>query len=159
MDFNAPKSTKVYLPAGAKWYDFETGKLFEGGQEIEREINIKSIPLYVKAGSILPIGPDVQYSTEKPWDDLEILVYAGADGKFCLYEDEFDNYNYEKGAFSTIGFSWNDKSGKLTIDARQGSYDGMIANRTFRVVLIRDGRRSEPKSVSYSGKKVTVKLN
>lgn len=158
VDFNAPKSTKVYLPAGTKWYDFESGKLFEGGQEIEREINIKSIPLYVKAGSILPIGPDVQYSTEKPWDDLEILIYAGADGKFCLYEDEFDNYNYENGAFSTIGFSWNDKSGKLTIDARKGSYDGMIANRTFRVVLITDGRRSAPKTINYSGKKVAAKL-
>ena len=158
VDFMATKTTKVYLPAGTVWYDFETMKQYEGGQEIERDINIKSVPLYVKAGSILPIGPDVQYSTEKPWDDLEILVYAGADGTFTLYEDEFDNYNYEKGAYSTIDFSFNGKSRQLTIGARQGSYDGMIQSRKFRVVLIKDGKRSEPKTVQYSGKKVKVSL-
>ena len=158
VDFTAPKSTKVYLPAGTNWYDYETLKMYEGGKEIEREVNISSIPLFVKAGSILPIGPDVQYSTEKPWDDLEILVYAGADGKFTLYEDEFDNYNYEKGAFSTIDFNWNDKSRTLTVNARKGSYDGMLKTRKFRVILIKDGKQSEPKTVNYSGKKITVKL-
>ena len=158
VDFTAPKTTRLYLPAGTSWYDFETMEQFEGGQEIERTVNIKSIPLYVKAGSILPVGPDVQYSTEKAWDDLEILVYAGADGKFCLYEDEFDNYNYEKGACSTIEFSYNGKSRQLTIGARKGSYDGMLQTRRFRVVLIKDGKRSEPKTVSYKGKKTTIKL-
>ena len=158
VDFLEVKSTKLYLPAGTSWYDYETLEKFNGGQEIERSINIKSIPLYVKAGSILPIGPDVQYSTEKPWDDLEIRVYAGANGTFCLYEDEFDNYNYEKGAYSTIDFSWNDKSRSLTIATRKGSYDGMIKNRKFRVILIKDGKKSEPKTVNYSGKKVSVKL-
>ena len=158
VDFLEAKSTKLYLPAGTSWYDYETMQKFDGGQEIERSINIKSIPLYVKAGSILPIGPDVQYSTEKPWDDLEIRVYAGANGTFCLYEDEFDNYNYEKGAFSTIDFSWNDKSRCLTIGTRKGSYDGMIKNRKFRVILIKDGKQSEPKNVTYTGKKVSVKL-
>ena len=157
VDFLETKSTKVYLPAGTKWYDFETMKLYNGGQEIEREVNIKSIPLFVKAGTILPIGPDVQYSTEKPWDDLEIRVYAGAGGTFCLYEDEFDNYNYENGACSTIEFSYNGKN-SLTIGARQGSFDGMIQNRKFRIILIRDGKQSEPKTVTYTGKKVTVKL-
>lgn len=158
VDFTAPKTTRLYLPAGTSWYDFETMEQFEGGQEIERTVNIKSIPLYVKAGSILPVGPDVQYSTEKAWDDLEILVYAGADGKFCLYEDEFDNYNYEKGACSTIEFSYNGKSRQLTIGARKGSYDGMLQTRRFRVVLIKDGKRSDPKMVSYKGKKTTIKL-
>ena len=158
VDFMEARSTRVYLPAGTKWYDYETLKMYDGGQEIEREVNIKSIPLFVKAGTILPIGPDVQYSTEKPWDDLEILVYAGADGTFTLYEDEFDNYNYEKGAYSTIDFSFNGKSRQLTIGARQGSYDGMIQSRKFRVVLIKDGKRSEPKTVQYSGKKVKVSL-
>ena len=158
VDFLEAKSTKLYLPAGTSWYDFETMQKFEGGQEIERSINIKSIPLYVKAGSIVPIGPDVQYSTEKPWDDLEIRVYAGANGTFCLYEDEFDNYNYEKGAFSTIDFKWNDKSHSLTINARKGSFDGMIKNRKFRVILIKDGQQTEPKTVNYTGKKVSVRL-
>ena len=158
VDFLEAKSTKLYLPAGTSWYDFETLENYNGGQEIERSINIKSIPLYVKAGSILPIGPDVQYSTEKPWDDLEIRVYAGANGTFCLYEDEFDNYNYEKGAYSTIDFSWNDKSRSLTINARKGSFEGMIQNRKFRIILIRDGKQTEPKTVNYTGKKVSVKL-
>ena len=157
VDFMEARSTKVYLPAGTKWYDFETMKLYNGGQEIEREVNIKSIPLFVKAGTILPIGPDVQYSTEKPWDDLEIRVYAGANGTFCLYEDEFDNYNYEKGACSTIEFSYNGKN-SLTIGARKGSFPGMIQNRKFRIVLVRDGKQSEPKTVSYTGKKISVKL-
>lgn len=158
VDFMEAKSTKVYLPAGTKWYDFETMKLYNGGQEIEREVNIKSIPLFVKAGTILPIGPDVQYSTQKPWDDLEILVYAGADGKFTLYEDEFDNYNYEKGACSTIEFSYNGKSRSLTIGARKGSFPGMIQQRTFRITVVTDGNKKEVKTVNYSGKKISVRL-
>ena len=158
VDFLEARSTKLYLPAGTTWYDFETMQKFDGGQEIERPVNIKSIPLYVKAGTILPIGPDVQYSTEKPWDDLEIRVYAGANGTFCLYEDEFDNYNYEKGAFSTIDFKWNDKSHSLTINARKGSFDGMIKNRKFRVILIKDGKATDPQTVTYTGKKVSVRL-
>ena len=158
VDFTAPKSTKVYLPAGTNWYDYETNKMYEGGKEIEREVNISSIPLFVKAGSILPIGPDVQYSTEKPWDDLEILVYAGADGKFTLYEDEFDNYNYEKGAYSTIDFTYNNKSRQFTVEARKGEYDGMIKERTFRVVLIKNGNRYDAKTVNYSGKRVKISL-
>ena len=158
VDFTAPKTTKVYLPAGTRWYDYETLKLYDGGQEIERTVDISSIPLFVKEGSILPVGPDVQYSTEKPWDDLEILVFAGKDGKFTLYEDEFDNYNYENGAFSTIEFSYNNKSRILTIGARKGSFDGMINNRRFRVILIKNGNKSQAKTVSYSGKKVSVSL-
>ncbi len=157
VDFMEAKSTKVYLPAGTKWYDFETMKLYNGGQEIEREVNIKSIPLFVKAGTILPIGPDVQYSTEKPWDDLEIRVYAGANGTFCLYEDEFDNYNYENGACSTIEFSYNGKN-SLTIGARQGSFPGMIQDRKFRIILIKDGKKTESKTVTYTGKKISITL-
>ena len=158
VDFLETKTSKVYLPAGTRWYDFETLEMFDGGQEIERGVNIKSVPIYVKAGSIVPIGPDVQYSTEKPWDDLEIRVYAGADGKFCLYEDEFDNYNYENGAFSTIDFSYNNKSRQLTIGARKGTFPGMIQNRKFRIILIKDGKQSEAKTVNYSGKKISVNL-
>ena len=158
VDFSEPKETTLYLPAGTDWYDWYTNERMEGGREITRVTGINTIPLYVKAGTILPIGPDVQYCTEKPWDDLEIRVYAGADGTFSLYEDEFDNYNYENGAFSTIDFTWKDKSGNLTIAARKGSYDGMLQDRQFRVILIKDGVESAPKTVKYSGKKVTVRL-
>ena len=158
VDFLELKTTDVYLPAGTKWYDYETLEQFEGGQKIERKVNIKSIPLYVKAGSIIPIGPDVQYSTEKPWDDLEIRVFSGADGNFCLYEDEFDNYNYENGAFSTIDFTYNQKTRQLTIGARKGSYEGMIQERKFRITVVKDGHKSEVKTVNYTGKKVSVNL-
>ena len=158
VDFLEQKTSKVYLPAGTRWYDFETLEMFEGGQEIERKVNIKSIPMYVKAGSIVPIGPDVQYSTEKPWDDLEIRIYAGANGTFCLYEDEFDNYNYEKGAFTTIDFKYDNKGRQLTIGARNGSYEGMIQERNFRITFITDGIKREVKTVKYTGKQVKVSL-
>ena len=158
VDFLETKTSKVYLPAGTSWYDFETLQQFEGGQEVERKVNIKSIPLYVKAGSIVPIGPDVQYSTEKPWDDLEIRIYSGANGTFCLYEDEFDNYNYENGAYTTIDFKYDNKSRQLTIGARKGSYDGMIQNRKFRITYITDGIKRESKTVNYTGKQVKVSL-
>ena len=158
VDFIEPKSTKVYLPAGTRWYDYETLQQYEGGQEIERSVNIKSIPLYVKAGSIVPIGPDVQWSTEKPWDDMEIRVFSGADGTFCLYEDEFDNYNYENGAYTTIDFKYDNKSRQLTIGARKGSYDGMIQQRTFRITVVTDGHKREVKTVTYTGKKISVSL-
>ena len=158
VDFLELKTSKLYLPAGTKWYDYETLEQFEGGQEIERNVNIKSIPLYVKAGSIVPIGPDVQWSTEKPWDDLEIRVFSGANGTFCLYEDEFDNYNYENGAFSTIDFKYDNKSRQLTISARKGSYEGMIQNRTFRITVVTDGHKRDVKTVTYTGKKISVSL-
>ena len=158
VDFIEPKTTKLYLPAGTGWYDYETLQMHEGGQEIERSVNIKSIPLYVKAGTILPIGPDVQYSTEKPWDDLEIRVFSGANGEFCLYEDEFDNYNYENGAFSTIDFKYDNKARQLTIGARNGSYEGMIQERTFRITVVTDGHKREVKTVTYTGKKIKVSL-
>lgn len=158
VDFNETKSTKLYLPKGAKWYDWQTSKMLDGGQEITRETQLNTIPLYVKAGSIIPLGPDVQYSSEKPWDDLEIRIYSGADGKFTLYEDEGDNYNYEKGAFTTIDFKWNNLTHTLSISPRKGSYDGMLESRQFRLVLVKDGVVKEPKTVKYKGKKVTITL-
>ena len=110
--------------------------------------------MYVKAGSIIPVGPQVQYATEKPWDHLELKVYAGANGNFILYEDEFDNYNYEKGAYTEIPISWNNASRKLTIGARKGTYEGMLKNRKFTVTL-QDGTQ---KSVDYNGKAISVKF-
>ena len=108
----------------------------------------------MKAGSIIPQGPDVQYTTEKLWDNLDIIVYPGADAEFTLYEDEGDNYNYERGIYTTITFKWNDRARTLTIDKRQGSYPGMLATRQFNVKIV----GHPEKSISYNGKRVSVKL-
>ncbi len=155
-DFMAPYTTSVYLPKG-KWWDFETNRLYKGCMNIEKEATIKTLPVFIKAGAILPIGPDVQYATEKPWDNLTINVYPGADGKFTLYEDEFDNYNYEKGKYSTIDFIWNDKTGTLTIDDRKGDFPGMLKNRRFNVVRISE-KGATPVAVDYDGNKKSVKI-
>ena len=154
VDFMETKSTNIYLPAGTLWYDFWTNEKHEGGKEITKETTLDVIPLYVKAGSIIPVGPQVQYATEKPWDHLELKVYAGANGNFILYEDEFDNYNYEKGAYTEIPISWNNASRKLTIGARKGAYEGMLKNRKFAVTL-QDGTQ---KNVDYNGKAISVRF-
>lgn len=161
VDFTRPQAADVYLPAGTDWVDFWTAERLKGGKSIKKTVNLKTIPLYVKAGSIIPIGPDVQYATEKKWDNLEIRVYPGANGSFTLYEDEFDNYNYEKGAYSTISFNWNDKTRTLTIGDRQGEYPGMLANRKFNIRLMTpdaSGAGMSPKTVEYDGKSASVKL-
>jgi alpha-D-xyloside xylohydrolase len=147
----------VYFPAGTVWYDFYTGKKIEGGQKISVEAPLERIPLFVPAGGILPVGPVRQYASEKKADDIEILVYAGKDGKFSLYEDEGVNYNYEKGNYSTITFNYNDAQGTLTIGKREGEFTGMLYNRVFRVKLIgKNG--SEVKVVQYNGLLTEVKL-
>ncbi|WP_378103945.1 TIM-barrel domain-containing protein [Chryseobacterium sp. sg2396] len=152
VDFTQNKTVKVYLPARADWFDFWTNEKHKGGQEIQKNVNIQSIPLYVKAGSIIPFGPDVQYATEKKWDYLTVKIYPGADADFVLYEDEFDNYNYEKGAFTEIPFHWNEKSKTLTIEARKGKFSGMMEKRNFSL-LFPDGQQ---KTVSYSGKNISI---
>jgi alpha-D-xyloside xylohydrolase len=144
----------TYLPAGAAWYDFQTGECLEGGQEYTREYTISEIPVFVKAGAILPFGPDVQYTSEKPWDSLEIAIYPGADGHFTLYEDAGDGYEYEKGEYTTIDLKWNDKQRSLTIGPRQGTFPGMLRERDF-VVKVLGG---EPVTVPYKGKRVHVRL-
>lgn len=155
MHSNPFISKDVYLPKGNDWYDFWTGEKFKGGQTIKKEVPLDIIPLYVKAGTILPVGPKVQYATEKKWDNLEIRIYEGADGEFTLYEDENDNYNYEKGAFTTITFSWNDKNKSLTIDDCKGSFPGMITSRSFNIVIV---GKNFNKVVSYTGKKETINV-
>jgi alpha-D-xyloside xylohydrolase len=164
-DFAQPKSVGVYLPAGASWVDFWTGQRQAGGQTVTRETPIDLLPLYVRAGSVLPLGPRQQYTGEKAGAPLEIRVYPGADGEFSLYEDENDNYNYEQGAFATIKMSWHDKARQLTFENRAGSFPGMQASRTFRVVVVDAqhgtgiGADDAPaKEVSYTGKKLTMKL-
>jgi len=148
------QSVEVYLPQGAAWYDFWTNEKFSGGQAIQKQTPLDILPLYVKAGTILPWGPEVQFATEKKWDNLEIRIYPGADGTFTLYEDELDNYNYEKGQFSTIVFNWNDAKKTLAIGARNGAYPGMPEKRKF-IVTFPDGTK---KTLDYVGKKLEVKF-
>jgi alpha-D-xyloside xylohydrolase len=164
-DYSVTRSKQVYLPAGTNWIDFWTGTSHTGGQTIAKETPLNIVPLYVKAGSILPMGPDVQYATEKKWDDLELRIYPGADGAFVLYEDENDNYNYERGQYSEIRFSWNDKKKQLTIADRTGKHPGMLEKRIFRIVLVNEkqGIGDQPSAgdvlkVEYEGKKMVVGL-
>ena len=163
-DFSVIKNEEVYLPKGTEWFDFWTGEKYPGGQTLHKETPIDIIPLYVRAGSIVPIGPKVQYAAEKKWDNLEIRVYAGADGEFTLYEDENDNYNYEKGMYSTITFTWDDGKKVLTINDRKGSFPGMLNERKFSIVWVskNKGVGMDPvgtydKRPGYRGKKVVVK--
>jgi alpha-D-xyloside xylohydrolase len=158
VNFTEQKSTKVYLPEGTNWFDFWTNEKLVGGAEITKLTTIDEIPLYVKAGSIIPFGPQVQYATEKKWDNLEVRIYPGANGSFVLYEDENDNYNYEKGAYSTITFNWDEKKKTLSISDRKGSFSGMINNRVFNVTLVSDKQLSASKAINYEGKSLTIKL-
>lgn len=164
-DFSIIKSREVYLPEGSDWVDFWTGEKLAGGQKISKATPLDIIPLYVKAGSILPFGPKVQYATEKNWDNLEIRLYEGANGEFTLYEDENDNYNYEKGAYSTITFKWDNAKKALTISDRKGTFPGMLTQRKFNVVLVdkSKGTGTEAsstfnKEIVYTGKKQVIKL-
>ncbi|MGA8086782.1 MAG: TIM-barrel domain-containing protein [Terracidiphilus sp.] len=151
----------VYLPAAAAWYDFWTGKSETGGQEIEADAPLDRIPLFVRAGSILPMGPQIEYATQDPAGPIELRVYRGADGKFDLYEDAGDGYEYEKGQHSVIPIQWNDTDSSLTIGARQGSFPGIIEHRKFRVVLVAGGHgtgvdvtSTANAEVSYEGNEV-----
>lgn len=156
-DFSRIGSDSVYLPAGTEWYDFWTNEKQAGGRVVEKETPIDIIPLYVKSGSIIPFGPKVQYAEEKDWTSLEIRIYTGQDGEFTLYEDENDNYNYERGAYSLINFKWDDTNQKLMIDQRKGKFEGMLANRVFNLVLIGKGQPVS-KSIDYSGERVELQL-
>ena len=158
-------SWQVYLPGEGDWYDFWTGEHYKGGKAIRADTPLDKIPLFVKAGSILPFGPEVQHATEKSWDNLEIRVYEGADGEFTLYEDENDNYYYEKGMYSTITFSWNDAKKTLTLHEREGSFPGMFNERKFNIIWVEinkgegmDTAEIPDKEVIYKGKKVVLKM-
>jgi len=160
---NIKKTRKVYLPKSANWYDFWTGKLIAGGQTIDAAAPIETLPLYIKAGSIVPMGPYLQYATEKVADPIEIRVYTGADADFVLYEDENDTYNYEQGKFSTIALNWNEASKTLTIKDRKGEFPGMLKDRTFRIVYVTttNGKGIEPaakaQTVKYSGQEISIR--
>ncbi len=160
------KTRKIYLPKGTDWFDFWTGKNLAGGQTIDAPAPIETLPLFVRAGSIVPMGPFLQYATEKPAGQIELRIYTGADGEFTFYEDESDTYNYEKGVYATIPMRWDEKKNTLSIGDRRGKFPGMPEERTFHVVWVgeRHGIGLEPESrvdatVSYDGKKVEVVRN
>jgi alpha-D-xyloside xylohydrolase len=124
----------VYLPAG-KWYDFWTGDSINGSQAITARTPLETMPIYVRAGSILPMGPEITYADEAA-DPIELRVYTGANGVFSLYEDEGDSYNYEQGAYATIPVTWNESSQNLFIGPTSGTFPGMLENRTFNIVWV-----------------------
>lgn len=159
------KLITIYLPPAKKWYDFWTGKVFSGNKIIELKPAIDIIPLYVKAGSIIPIGPEMQWATQKPADPIEVRIYTGGDAQFELYEDENDGYNYEKGIYSIIPFKWDEKNKTLTIGKRQGKFTGMLKTRTFNIVFVQHGKgigdnitKKADKVVEYDGKEIVIKF-
>ncbi|MGA2037909.1 MAG: TIM-barrel domain-containing protein [Bryobacteraceae bacterium] len=159
------RSRAVYLPPAAAWYDLWTGQKVQGGAMPNAAAPYDQIPVYVRAGSIIPYGPDIQYTGQRPADPLTVYVYAGADGDFTLYEDEGTNYNYEQGAFSEIALHWDDQAQSLTVGDRHGSYAGMPQHRAIEVVLVSAGHpvgfsfAPQPaRRVEYGGKALTLSL-
>ncbi|HEY6504998.1 MAG TPA: TIM-barrel domain-containing protein, partial [Chitinophagaceae bacterium] len=159
------RDRKVYLPKGQGWYDLYTGNYTEGGKTINAEAAYERMPVFVKAGSIVPFGPALQYTTEKKADTITLYVYAGKDGVFELYEDEGLNYNYEKGLYSTIRFIYTDADKKLTISKSEGEFPGMLKKRYFRVKYITKERatslnfdKKEGILVKYNGSQQTISL-
>lgn len=134
------KTVNNYLPEGYTWYDFWTGQRYSDGGRVDKRIDLDTMPLYVRAGSILPMGPELQYAGEKSADPVELRVYPGADGFFTLYEDEGDGYAYEKGVYSVIPLIWDDEKGILTIGQRRGKFPGMQKKRTFNIVIVEPGK-------------------
>ena len=159
-------SRNVYLPKQKGWYDFYTGKHYAGGQTIVADAPYEKIPVFVPEGSILPVGPEMEWSDQKKPELIDLYVYAGKDGSYTLYEDEGTNYNYEKGKYATIDFQYDDAQKTLTIGARKGSFDGMLQKRRFNVVLVSGDNQQgislakapKGKKVKYAGQEVTLEL-
>jgi alpha-D-xyloside xylohydrolase len=163
---NAPRdlTMRTYLPKGADWYDFWSNQRYDGGQTVARQAPLDVVPLYVRAGAIIPMGPVVQYATERPDAPYEVRVYPGADGKFTLYEDDNETYAYEKGRSARYDLSWNDAQRTLTIGARHGAFPRMVKQRTLKIVVIGAAGESAPsppladRTVSYGGHALTVRF-
>ena len=157
------RKQKVYLPNTDTWYDFWTGKKYDGGQTVMADAAIDKIALFVKAGSILPMGKTVQHSGESNNEMLEIRIYKGKNGKFELYEDAGNNYDYEQGAYNLIAFTWDDKKQTLTIDTAKGNWTDKLTKRTFNIVLVNENTNNgmtenTGKNIEYKNKKVSVKF-
>ena len=156
------RSREVYFPEGG-WYDFYSGEYIPGGQTLTVAAPYERMPLFVRAGSIIPFGPEMEWSDEKPADNIRLYVYAGADADFTIYEDDGLTYAYERGEFSTIPIHWDNASRTLTIGDRSGSFEGMLGGRTFHVVVVNKESpgiydpEAEGIAVNYEGKAVTVR--
>ena len=155
---------EVYFPETTGWYDFYTGKYVRGGQTLKVDAPYEKMPLYAHEGAIISFGPNLQYTSEKPADKITLYIYGGQNGSFTLYEDEGDNYNYEKGKYATIEFTYDEASKSLMIGNRKGEFKGMLKERSFNVIFV-DKSNPQPfdlktkgKAVKYKGSKVTVKL-
>jgi alpha-D-xyloside xylohydrolase len=159
------RTRTVYLPNSTGWYDFHSGRHYSGGQSLEAAAPLGRMPVFVREGSIIPAGPEIQYSTQAA-DPVTLYVFMGADGAFDLYEDENENYNYEQGHSSKIPFSYNESGQTLTIGDREGSFSGMLKERKFEIIWVNTerpvgiGLGSLPDQVvSYAGKQLTIKYS
>jgi alpha-D-xyloside xylohydrolase len=153
----AKKFHEVYLPAGAKWFDFWADKIFDGGQKIVADAPLEKIPLFVRAGSILPMTEAMQFADEKPEAPYEIRVYRGADGEFTIYEDAGDGYEYETGGCSTIKLTWDDQRGELTVHRRAGSFAKMTRSREYNLVFISPEQNHRlAKKIAYTGDEIKI---
>lgn len=152
------KTRSVYLPAGAGWIDYWTGKLYEGGQTIEAAAPIEQLPLFVRQGSIVPTAPALQHTGELPGKVISLEIYPGRDASFTLYEDEGDGYDYERGAYSVIGMRWDEETRSLTLERRQGSFPGMEQVRDFRVVLHKANGKTKEQTVRYTGEETVCRF-
>ena len=153
----------LYLPGSPAWYDFWTGEAHKGDREIEADAPLDRIPLFVRAGSILPLGPEIEYAAEKPAGPIELRIYSGADGAFALYQDAGDSYDYEKGAHSLISLHWSQANRTLTIGDRERQYPGMPASIQMNIVWVSNEHGAGPapvaspdKTIEYTGKAISV---
>ena len=165
VGYYGARSREVYFPQQRGWYDLYTGKYIAGGQTLEVDAPYERIPVFVPEGSIIPFGPEIQWSDEKPAELINLYVYEGKDAEFLLYEDEGTNYNYEKGKYATINITYSESSKTLTIGARKGSFNGMLQNRRFNVVTISKNHAQalnlenpQGKMIEYNGAEVKVNL-
>ena len=152
------RTREIYFPECEGGYDFYTGSYQEGGGRKMVDAPYDRMPLYVRAGSVVPFGPEMQWSDEKPAEVIDLYVYQGADGSFTLYEDENVNYNYEKGAYAMIDFCYDEASKTLKIGERQGEFPGMLKERTFNVIPVSKAGKGDAQSVRYTGETVEVSL-
>ena len=151
------RKREVYFPQSAGWYDFYTGKFQTGGKRTMVDAPYERIPLFVRAGSIIPFGPEMQYADEKPAEYIKLYVYQGTDASFSLYEDENVNYNYEQGRYCVIPMTYNETTRQLTIGGkREGEFDGMLKERTFEIINVNSGC---PKAFDVKEKGIIVKYN